>query len=50
VYFLSREDRVTDAHVGDHLDSSYVFKSADAAQLVFEYVPLNIRQTVPLAP
>lgn len=49
VYFLSREDRVTDAHVGDHLDSSYVFESADASQLVFKYVPLNIRQTIPLA-
>jgi hypothetical protein len=49
VYFLSREDRVIDAHVGDHLDASYVFESADASQLVFNYVPLNIRQAVALA-
>ncbi len=49
VYFLSREDRVIDAHVGDHLDGTYVLESADAARLVFNYTPLNIRQSVSAA-
>ena len=48
VYFLSRGDRVTDAHVGDHIDGVYDFESADANQLVFNYLPLNIRQTLPI--
>jgi hypothetical protein len=47
VYFLSRADRVLDAHVGDHIDGVYELESADAAQLVFNYLPLNIRQNVP---
>jgi hypothetical protein len=46
-YFLSRADRVVDAHIGDRLDGIYDFESADANQLVFNYVPLNIRQSLP---
>ncbi|MBS0419501.1 MAG: secretion system X translation initiation factor [Proteobacteria bacterium] len=46
VYFLARSDRVVDAHVGDHLDGVYVFESAGPEGLVFNYLPLNIRQTV----
>ncbi|MBS0375958.1 MAG: secretion system X translation initiation factor [Proteobacteria bacterium] len=47
VYFLARADRVTDAHVGDRLDGVYVLESATPAGLVFNYLPLDIRQTVP---
>jgi hypothetical protein len=46
VYFLSRADRVIDARVGDRLDGVYDFESADANQLVFNYLPLNIRQPI----
>jgi hypothetical protein len=46
VFFLAHGDRVIDAHVGDRLDGVYQFESADAAQLVFVYLPLNVRQTV----
>jgi hypothetical protein len=46
VFFLSRADRVTDARVGDRIDGVYEFESADDGQLVFNYLPLNIRQTV----
>jgi hypothetical protein len=44
VYFLARGDRVIDAHVGDRLDGIYDFESASAGQLIFNYMPLNIRQ------
>ncbi|HUO94933.1 MAG TPA: hypothetical protein VMT92_01765 [Steroidobacteraceae bacterium] len=47
VFFLSRQDRVLDAHIGDRIDGVYEFESATAAQLVFNYLPLNIRQNVP---
>ncbi len=47
VYFLSRADRVIDAHVGDRLDGVYDFESAGSGGLVFNYLPLNIRQSVP---
>jgi hypothetical protein len=46
VYFLSRADRVIDAHVGDRLDGIYDFESADGGQLTFNYLPLNIRQSL----
>jgi hypothetical protein len=46
VYFLSRADRVIDVHVGDQLDGIYDFESADAGQLIFNYLPLNIRQSL----
>jgi hypothetical protein len=46
VYFLSRADRVVDAHIGDKLDGVYEFESADANQLIFNYLPLNIRQSL----
>ncbi len=47
VYYLARDDRVFEAHVGDHLDDVYEFESATGGQLVFNYLPLNIRQSVP---
>jgi hypothetical protein len=39
---------VIDAHVGDRLDGVYEFESAGSGSLVFNYLPLNIRQTVPM--
>ncbi len=46
VFFLSRGDRVVYARVGETLDGVYRFESAAGDQLVFVYLPLNIRQTV----
>ena len=46
-YFLARGDRVVDAHVGDKLDGSLLFEKIEGGQLVFNYLPLNIRQTLP---
>jgi len=46
VFFLSRADRVIDTRVGDRLDGVYQFESAADGQLVFVYLPLNIRQNL----
>src|SRR5205085_1454739 len=46
VFFLAHGDRVIDAHVGDRLDGVYQFESAAGGQLVFVYLPLNIRQSL----
>ncbi len=46
VFFLAHGDRVIDAHVGDRLDGVYQFESAAGGQLVFVYLPLNIRQNL----
>ena len=46
-YFLARGDRVIDAHVGDKLDGVLLFEKVEGGQLVFNYLPLNIRQTLP---
>lgn len=46
VFFLSRGDRVVDAHVGDLLDGVYRFESAAGGQLVFVYLPLDTRQSL----
>jgi hypothetical protein len=48
VFFLMQGGRVTDARVGDSLDGVYQFESATEAELVFLYLPLKIRQTLPL--
>jgi hypothetical protein len=47
VFFLARGDRVIDAHVGDHLDGVYEFEKADGGELIFNYLPLGIRQSLP---
>lgn len=47
VYFLSRGDRVIDARVGERLDGVYDFESVGPDGLVFNYLPLNMRQAVP---
>ena len=46
VFFLARGDRVIDARVGDKLDGVYQLESAGGDQLVFVYLPLNIRQNL----
>jgi len=46
VFFLARGDRLVEAVVGDRLDGVYRFESAAAGQLVFVYLPLNVRQTL----
>jgi hypothetical protein len=46
VFFLARGDRVIDARVGDRLDGVYRFESAAGGQLVFVYLPLDIRQNL----
>jgi hypothetical protein len=46
VFFLARGDRVIDARVGDRLDNTYQFESASGGQLVFVYLPLNVRQNL----
>lgn len=46
VFFLAHGDRVIDARVGDRLDGVYQFESAAGGQLVFVYLPLNIRQNL----
>jgi len=46
VFFLSQRDRMISAHVGDQLDGVYQIESAGGGQLVFVYLPLNIRQVL----
>jgi Tfp pilus assembly protein PilO len=46
VFFLAQGDRVIDARVGDRIDGVYQFESAAAGQLVFVYLPLNVRQNL----
>jgi len=46
VFFLAHGDRVVDARVGDRLDGVYRFESAADGQLVFVYLPLDIRQNL----
>jgi hypothetical protein len=48
VYYLTRGDRMISARVGDRLDGVYQLESAAGGQLVFVYLPLNIRQNLPL--
>ena len=47
VFFLARADRVIDAHLGDRLDGVFEFEKVEAGQLIFNYLPLNIRQSLP---
>ena len=46
VFFLAHGDRVIDVHVGDRIEGVYQFESAAGGQLVFVYLPLNIRQNL----
>jgi hypothetical protein len=44
VFFLTRDDKVYDVHVGDTLDRTYHIDSFANGQLVFTYLPLNQQQ------
>jgi Tfp pilus assembly protein PilO len=46
VFFLSHGDRMVEARVGEVIDGVYRFESAAGGQLVFVYLPLDVRQTL----
>jgi hypothetical protein len=46
VFYLARGDRVVEARVGQKLDGVYQLESAAAGQLVFVYLPLDVRHTL----
>ena len=48
VYFLTRDDRVFDVHIGDTIDNIYSVDGVANGQLQFTYKPLNIQQSLSL--
>ncbi len=48
VYFLTRDDRVFDVHIGDTIDNIYSVDGTANGQLLLTYKPLNIQQSLPL--
>jgi hypothetical protein len=46
VYFLVRDDRVFDVHVGDVLEKTYSIDGFENGQLKMTYLPLGTRQTL----
>jgi hypothetical protein len=46
VYFLTREERVFDVHVGDTIDGTYKVDGAASGRLLLTYLPLNIQQSL----
>jgi hypothetical protein len=48
IYFLSREDRVYDVHVGEAIDDTYRLDGVKDGKLVFTYRPLRQQQTLPI--
>jgi hypothetical protein len=44
VFFLTRNDRVYDVHIGDTLEGTYTVDSFANGQLVLTYKPLKIQQ------
>jgi hypothetical protein len=46
VYFLSRGDRIYDVRLGDELDIDYALVAIDGGNLIFNFKPLNARQTL----
>jgi hypothetical protein len=48
VYFLTRDDRVFDVHIGDTIDNIYSVDGAANGQLLLTYKPLNIQQSLAL--
>jgi hypothetical protein len=47
-YFLSRDDRIYDVKPGDTIDADYTLVAVDGANLIFNYKPLNSRQSLAL--
>lgn len=48
VYFLSRDDRVFDVHIGEILENTYSIDAQANGQLQLTYLPLKARQTLSL--
>jgi hypothetical protein len=48
VFFLSRDDRVFDVHIGDILENTYSVDAQANGQLQLTYLPLKTRQTLNL--
>ncbi|HEY4975130.1 MAG TPA: hypothetical protein VII41_16060 [Steroidobacteraceae bacterium] len=44
VFFLTQNDRVYEARIGDVLDGTYSVDALTGGQLVFTYKPLNVQQ------
>jgi hypothetical protein len=47
-YFLARGDRIYNVKPGDAIDADYTLLEADGTNLVFNYKPLNSRQSLAL--
>jgi hypothetical protein len=45
-YFLSRGDRIYDVKRGDEIDADYTLVEADGTNLIFNYKPMNTRQSL----
>jgi hypothetical protein len=43
---LSRGDRIYDVRLGDELDIDYALVAIDGGNLIFNFKPLNARQTL----
>jgi hypothetical protein len=46
VYFLVKDDRVFDVHIGDVLEKTYSIDAVENGQLKMTYLPLGTRQTL----
>ncbi|THF61769.1 hypothetical protein [Pseudothauera rhizosphaerae] len=49
-FVFTRDGSVLLARVGDELDGAYRLDAFEHGKLIFQYKPMNIRQTLPLAP
>ena len=47
-YFIARGDRIYDVKMGDAVDSDYTFVAVDGGNMIFNYNPLNSRQSLAL--
>ncbi len=47
-YFIARGDRIYDVKIGDAVDSDYTVVGADDSSMIFNYKPLNARQSLAL--
>jgi hypothetical protein len=47
-YFVGRGDRIYDLKAGDAVDTDYTFVAVDGANMIFNFKPLNARQSLAL--
>lgn len=47
-FFLARGDRIYDVKVGDEIDTEYTFVAVNGENMIFNYKPLNTRQSLAL--